>query len=100
MATTLVIGLAAWLTPRLGAAARPLIATGQLALTLYVAHVVIGMGVLEVLGLMGAGTLGQSLAASLVFYAAAIAFAVLWRRRFERGPLEALFRASTRRLVS
>jgi len=76
---------------------RPLAATGQLALTLYVAHVVVGMGLLEAFGLLEHRTLPFSLAASAAFCAAAVAFAHLWRRRFARGPLEAVMRRATDR---
>lgn len=75
---------AAWL--------RPFTATGQLALTLYVAHVVIGMGTLEILGRLEYQTLPFALLASGLFCAAGVIFATLWRMRFKRGPLEALMR--------
>ncbi|MEM1116593.1 MAG: heparan-alpha-glucosaminide N-acetyltransferase domain-containing protein [Bacteroidota bacterium] len=71
---------------------RPLVATGQLALTLYVAHVVIGMGTLEAMGRLGGQSLGVVLAASAVFCTGGVVFAHLWRLRFSRGPLEAAMR--------
>ena len=74
---------------------RPLIATGQLALSLYVGHVLIGMGTLEALGKLGNQSLPFSLLASLIFCAGGVLFASLWRRRFERGPVEALMRRWT-----
>ena len=67
-------------------------ATGQLALTIYFAHVVLGMGTLEEMGRLGGQTLGFALAAAGVFLLVAVVFAVLWRRRFRRGPVEALMR--------
>jgi uncharacterized protein len=71
----------------------PLVATGQLALTLYVAHVVIGLAPLEELGL-GHGR--RSVAFSVVWGAAfcvgAVWFSHLWRSRFARGPLEMVMR--------
>ncbi len=78
---------AAWL--------RPLVATGQLALTLYVAHVLLGMGTLEAIGRLEKQTLPFALLASLVFCVASVVFAHLWRRRFRRGPLEAIMRTLT-----
>ena len=78
---------AAWL--------RPLVATGELALTLYVAHVVVGMGALEAAGRLENQTLPFSLVCSAVFGVLAVAFAHLWRQRFPRGPLEALMRRLT-----
>jgi uncharacterized membrane protein YeiB len=74
---------------------RPLVATGQLALTLYVAHVSIGMGILEVIGRLENQTLTFSLLASGVFFALSVVFAYLWRCRFKRGPLEMLMRYFT-----
>ncbi|MEM8930086.1 MAG: DUF418 domain-containing protein, partial [Acidobacteriota bacterium] len=75
---------AAWL--------RPLVHTGQLALTFYVGHVIVGMGTLEALGRLSDETLASSLAASAGFCVAGLLFAHLWRRLFPRGPLEAALR--------
>ncbi len=89
-----VIAACIALTERFGDAPwlRPLIATGQLALTLYVAHVVIGMGTLEALGRLENQSPAFAVGSALVFCLAAIVFAHLWRRRFRRGPLEWLMR--------
>jgi uncharacterized membrane protein YeiB len=70
----------------------PLVSTGQLALTIYVAHVLVGMGVLEEMGRLDDQTLGWAVWTSVLFSAGAILFSWLWRRRFARGPLEALMR--------
>lgn len=74
---------------------RPFVATGQLALTLYVAHVIIGMGILEAIGRLENQTLPFSLLASIVFCGVGVVFAHLWRKRFKRGPLEAIMRTLT-----
>jgi uncharacterized membrane protein YeiB len=74
---------------------RPFVATGQLALTLYVAHVVLGMGILEAMGRLENQTLLFSLSASVVFCIAGVVFAHVWRSRFKRGPLEAIMRTLT-----
>ena len=73
-------------------AVRPLVATGQLALTLYVGHVVIGMGVLEACGRLEEQTLRFALACAAGFCVASVVFAASWRRRFDRGPLEWIMR--------
>ena len=78
---------AAWL--------RPFVATGQLALTLYAAHVIVGMGVLEAFGKLENQTLSFALFAALVFCAFGVLFSHLWRSRFKRGPLEAIMRILT-----
>lgn len=71
---------------------RALIQTGGMALTLYVAHVVIGMGILEGLGLLHNQSLSFSALYSCGFFLACILFSVLWNMRFQRGPLEAVLR--------
>jgi uncharacterized protein len=74
---------------------RPWVATGQLALTLYVAHVVIGMGILEAIGRLENQTLPFCLLASGVFFAVSVVFSYSWRCRFKRGPIEMLMRYLT-----
>jgi uncharacterized membrane protein YeiB len=72
--------------------------TGQLTLTLYVAHVVIGMGVLEATGLLNNQSIQVSLLATLVFSLASIVFSVFWLKHFQTGPLEWVFKKLTRAL--
>ncbi len=83
-----------------GRADRPwvvaLVATGQLAFTVYLAHVVAILIPLQH-GLFEGASLEASIAYSLAFYVVAVAGAVWWRRRFARGPLEALIRQITGR---
>ncbi|MFT6989716.1 MAG: putative membrane protein YeiB [Paraglaciecola sp.] len=66
--------------------------TGQLSLTLYVAHVIVGMGTLEALGLLYNQSIQVSLLASLLFCIASVMFSVFWLSRFKIGPLEWLFK--------
>ncbi|CAM2070720.1 DUF1624 domain-containing protein [Sulfidibacter corallicola] len=91
---TVVICLSVWLGERFPQALwkRALVHTGQLALTLYVAHVVIGMGAQEELGLIGQGTIFDAFWWTLGFFAVAVVASHLWRLRFKRGPVEALMR--------
>jgi uncharacterized protein len=74
---------------------RPIVRTGQLALSLYVAHIIVGMGALESFGRLENQTLPFSLLSSLVFCAFGVLFAHLWRGRFKRGPVEMLMRVMT-----
>ncbi len=74
---------------------RPFVSTGQLALTLYVGHVVVGMGILEMIGRLEDQSLIFSLLASVLFCTIGIIFAHFWRKRFQRGPLEMVMRAIT-----
>lgn len=69
----------------------PMVATGQLALTLYIAHVVIGLGPLEALG-HGRRSVAFTVVWGAAFCVGAVLFSDLWRRRFTRGPLEMIMR--------
>lgn len=73
-----------------------LVATGQLAFTLYVGHVVAILVPLDH-GLLRGMPLQVAFVYGIVFYAVSIAFAVWWRRRWEYGPLEGLMRQVTGR---
>ncbi len=71
---------------------RPLIYTGQLALSMYVAHVVIGMGTLYLMGRLFNQTITFAVFSASIFNLSAIIFSYLWRKRFKTGPLELIFR--------
>jgi uncharacterized membrane protein YeiB len=73
----------------------PLVATGQLALTLYLAHVLIGMGALNAVGLLKKQPLPFALGSAAVFCAGAVLFSYAWRKRYEKGPLEWVMRKVT-----
>lgn len=66
--------------------------TGQLSLTLYVAHVIIGMATLEAIGRLENQTIECSLISTFIFCASGVIFSVLWLKYFKTGPLEWLFR--------
>ena len=68
---------------------------GRQTLTLYVAHILIGMGCLEALDMIGNQTADCTVVASVIFCFAATALAWLWSRRFAKGPLEAVMRKCT-----
>ena len=74
---------------------RPFVSTGQLALTLYVAHVVVGMGTLDAMGRLENQTLPFAMLATAVFCLLGVVFSYLWRKRFKRGPIEMIMRAVT-----
>ncbi|MFA3917504.1 DUF418 domain-containing protein [Ruegeria hyattellae] len=75
---------------------RVLTAPGRQALTLYVAHILIGMGTLDALGLLdGSLTAPQIVAIALGFCALCSGYAVMWQKIFPRGPLEGLMRRIT-----
>jgi uncharacterized membrane protein YeiB len=66
--------------------------TGKMSLTLYVAHVIVGMGFLESVGLLSNQTIGFSLFSALVFCVGSVIFSVGWIHFFQVGPLEWVFR--------
>jgi uncharacterized membrane protein YeiB len=87
----LIIVLSLWIGEKASARAiEPLVSTGQLALTIYVGHVLVGMGILDQLGLLYDQSLTWVVVSSSIFSICAIAFSWLWRKRFSRGPLEGL----------
>lgn len=93
-----VIGLTLAITPALDKAglAEWLAAPGQQALSLYAAHILLGMGTLEAMGqLDGSLTAEQIFGYSLGFCALCIVAAWVWNLFAKRGPLEALMRWST-----
>ncbi len=74
-----------------------LASTGQMALTLYVLHVLLGMGTLEEMGYLNAPqSVLLSLGAAGIFCLFAIWFSWIWMKRFKVGPLEWCFRKLTK----
>lgn len=74
----------------------PFVYTGQLALTFYLAHVMLGMGLLESLGMLENQSLAFSLVCALLFCVFAVVFASYWRKFYPLGPLEGLLRRASR----
>lgn len=70
------------------------IACGQLSLTLYFAHVVVGLGVLEAAGWLEGGHSGYATVSALLFCAVFAPLAWWWRQNHPRGPFEAALRAA------
>ena len=73
---------------------KSLVSTGQLALTFYVAHVIIGMGIIEAINPDRMGDYGIlfSLVYALSFSLSCVVFAILWKRWRADGPLEWVMR--------
>ncbi len=71
--------------------------TGQLALTFYVAHVIIGMGLVQVFSTteLGMFSLNFSLVYALVFSLLCVIFAIIWTKYKKSGPLEWIMRKLT-----
>lgn len=81
---------------REGVLRRVLAATGRVSLTLYVGHVVVGMGALALVGRLDGHPLAVAVGYALGFFLASVGFASLWTRRFAYGPLEWIMRRISR----
>ncbi len=91
----MIISLSTWLTAKVPSSnfiMKSLIVTGQYALTFYIAHVVIGMGILEEIGRLENQDLPTSVLSALLFCLVGIALSLFWNKYFRRGPLEWVLR--------
>jgi uncharacterized protein len=89
---TAVIALCVRATSWSNRSLRPLVATGQMALTWYFAHIVLGLGLLVALGLVGTETLPMAAGYGLLFFGGAVIVSWGWKAIFRHGPLEWLMR--------
>ncbi|MCF6327914.1 MAG: DUF418 domain-containing protein [Devosiaceae bacterium] len=71
------------------------ITTGRQALSLYIFHIFIGMGILEAFGLLGGQNSQIAVFAAGLFIIASIIYATVWARYFKGGPFELLMRRMT-----
>ncbi|MBD8499928.1 DUF418 domain-containing protein [Paenibacillus arenosi] len=65
-----------------------LIRTGQMALTIYVWHVVFGIGILILFGWLEHQSLAAALMYAIAFFTLSAIAAYFYRKKFERGPIE------------
>jgi uncharacterized membrane protein YeiB len=70
----------------------PLAAMGQMALTWFVVHILLGLGTIVALGLASREPLPVGQACGLLFFAAAVLVSWMWKREFRNGPLEWVMR--------
>jgi uncharacterized membrane protein YeiB len=94
------IGACLWIGERFGDRfwLRWLQATGQMTLTLYVAHIMLGMGWLYREDMLNNNPLEVAISYTLLFLGLAVAFAATWRSLvYWRGPLEWLMRRTAER---
>ena len=70
---------------------RALAATGRMAFTWYVVHIVLGLGGLVLLGWTGTSHL-QALGAACGFFAVAMVISLWWKKHFANGFLEFILR--------
>jgi uncharacterized membrane protein YeiB len=71
---------------------RALVATGQLAFTWYIAHIIIGLGAVILLDLTEDQPVAVGFLTGMGFFAVATVLSLLWRRHFRHGPLEWVMR--------
>ncbi|PFZ08167.1 hypothetical protein COL60_17305 [Bacillus pseudomycoides] len=72
-----------------------IVKTGQLTLTHYVSHVILGIGTLILLNRLENQSLSFVLIFAICFFIFSILFSVLWRNKFSRGPIEWVMRKIT-----
>ncbi|MFD2205450.1 heparan-alpha-glucosaminide N-acetyltransferase domain-containing protein [Kiloniella antarctica] len=66
--------------------------TGRQTLTLYVAHILLGMGTLEALDMFGGQTTDTAVLAATIFSLCAVFYIWVYNKFFKRGPIESLMR--------
>jgi uncharacterized membrane protein YeiB len=71
---------------------QPLVATRQMALTWYFAHIVLGLGTIVALGLESSQPLLVAAGCGAAFFAVAVLVSSLWKLAFRHGPLEWVMR--------
>ncbi|WP_103070541.1 DUF418 domain-containing protein [Aquimarina sediminis] len=71
--------------------------TGQLALTFYIAHVVLGIGIVEAIGVteMGQYSINFSFFFALLFIVGCIIFSIIVKKYMKHGPIEWVMRKLT-----
>lgn len=94
---TAFIGICIFVMQRWGQLAllRALLPAGRMTLTLYIAHIILGMGTLEAMGWLKGQALVDVTVAAAIYCAFAIVFAIAWLKYFRLGPLEWLMRRIT-----
>jgi hypothetical protein len=88
-AAAAVLGVSLWAADRWQQVVRPFVLTGQLALTVYVGHL---LALHLAPGALRSDEVGEATLIVLAFAVAAIMVSVLWRARMPRGPLEMALR--------
>ncbi len=92
-AAVFVLGVSLMAADRARRLLWPIVAAGQLALTVYVAHLLVLHYAAPVLR---SGEVGRAAAVVAGFSIAGALFATAWRARFARGPLEVVLRGPRR----
>lgn len=93
-AASIVVGICLMVSDHLKALGllQLIVPAGRQTLTLYIAHILIGMGTLEALGMLEGQSVANAVVASVLFCLVATLYALIWARWFKRGPIEAAMR--------
>jgi len=93
-AASIVVGICLMVSDHLKALGllQLVVPAGRQTLTLYIAHILIGMGTLEALGMLEGQSVANAVVASVLFCLVATLYALIWARWFKRGPIEAAMR--------
>lgn len=75
---------------RAGAVGALFACAGRQSLTLYIAHILVGMGFMDLFGLLGGQAARTAVAAAVIFTLCALIYVRVWPS--PRGPLEAILR--------
>ena len=94
-AIVITLSLFAMEKPRASSLLRPLIPVGRMSLTIYVAHVLVGMVILDAVNHLEGVGLVYALGYAVTIFLLSVIFASFVERRFSRGPLEGLMRWMT-----
>ncbi len=68
---------------------------GTQTLTLYILHIIVGLGLIDTLGFTGSQTSSQAFVAAIIFCILGTIFAYFWSKWFRRGIFESLMRKLT-----
>jgi uncharacterized membrane protein YeiB len=71
---------------------RPLMATGQMALTWYIFHIAVGAVWVSRRGWHSAGTVTNGILFGAVFFCVLVVISAVWKRHFKYGPMEWVLR--------
>lgn len=71
---------------------KAIIHTGQLSLSHYIGHIIIGLGFLETINYLENGKLSFAIAYGCAYFIIAIIFSHVWRKWVKRGPIELILR--------
>jgi len=86
-----VLGCALWIAPKIESfeLTQSILKAGRMSLTLYFAHILLGMGFMETMGwVKGYLSPTELVGYSTAFCIGCVAFAVIWMRKQTRGPFE------------